>query len=65
MLMASERDAFRVLPAAEFRLLGHRIGQLSPPASGVVQHLTQLVQDIFTQSTNTHSPILHLRMCLL
>lgn len=56
-------DAFNVSPAAELRLLGHRIGQLPPSAGWVVQHLWQPVQDFFTQSTKAHFPFLHLRVC--
>lgn len=54
-------DAFNASPAAEFRMLGHRIGQLPPPAGGVVQHLRQPAQDFFIQSADAHFPLLHLR----
>lgn len=54
-------DAFHVSPAAEFRLLRHRIGQLPPSAGWVVQHHRKLVEDIFTQSANVYFTLLHLR----
>lgn len=56
-------DAFNASPAVEFGLLRHRMGQLSPSAGGVVQHLSQLVKDFIVKNANAHFPLHHLCMC--
>lgn len=48
------RDAFNVSPEAEFGMLGHRTGQLPPPAGRPVQHEGELVHDVFPQRNEAH-----------
>lgn len=46
-------DAFNFSPEAEFGMLGHRTGQLPPPARSV-QHEGELAHDVFPQRNKAH-----------